>query len=219
MTLKVRSANGGGELRIYGSIDEGLDTEVADALSQYSKQPVTVYVNSPGGFADVGLAVYENLRRHGSIVTTIVDGLAASAGSVIAAAGTIRFSAPSARWMIHKAIVLTQGNANDLRRMASTLDKYDQAIESVYRRIMPGVDIAKMMAAETWFTAQEAVDVGLSTGILEGAQRATTRTTQKLVELIGLVDRKAALAGRLERYRPAKSIRQKLNEIYKAGTR
>jgi ATP-dependent Clp protease, protease subunit len=168
--VKIRD----GQIYLYGDVTATTDSELADALQQFKGQPVTVRINSPGGYADVGLSAYSVLRRHSGRVTTVVDALAASAASVIALGGDVRLTSRTGRWMIHNANASVSGSARVLRTVADVLDYYDQALIEVYAQYMPkGTDIAAMLDRETYLTAQQAVSLGLSTGILETAATAS----------------------------------------------
>ncbi len=90
-----------------------------------------VHINSPGGDAFDGITIYNALASRGN-VTTVVDGLAASAASVIAMAGTERVMSPGSMMMIHDALALCIGNAADMRDTAVLLDKVSDNIASVY---------------------------------------------------------------------------------------
>lgn len=130
-------------------------------------KPVTVRINSPGGDVVEGQAIYNALRRHseeGGAVTIEVDSLAASMASYIAMAGdTIRI-AENAMFMIHLPWTVALGNADQLRQTADVLDKFGESAANVYSK-RSGQDVAKiveMLKAETWITAQEAIDLGLA---------------------------------------------------------
>lgn len=122
-----------------------------------------VRINSPGGDAWDGLAIYNSLRDHPATVTTYVDGLAASAASVILQAGDRRVAAKASQAMIHSAHGLTVGNAVDHREMADLLDQMDGILADVYAG-RAGGDAAgwrAAMKAETWYSGDEALAAGL----------------------------------------------------------
>lgn len=159
-----------GEMFVYGPIgpdfwdDEAITAEsfIRDLGSMGGKR-VTVRINSPGGYVTDGVAIYNALRRYPGGVDVVVDAMAASIASVIALAGESRKTAPGARWMIHRAMVWAGGNINDLKKVVAALEAADKSIVEIYRQVMTG-DIEGLLDAETWFTADEAVEVGLSTG-------------------------------------------------------
>ena len=122
-----------------------------------------VHINSPGGDVFDGLAIYNSLAARQGAVTTIVDGLAASAASFIAQAGTIREIAPGAMMMIHDAHGYGGGNAAELREYADMLDKVSDNLASIYARHSGQADGWRdTMRATTWYTADEAVAAGLA---------------------------------------------------------
>jgi len=137
--------------------------EFADELAGI-KGAIEVHINSPGGDAFDGITIYNALASRGARVTTVVDGLAASAASVIAMAGQKRVMSPGSMMMIHDALALCIGNAADMRDTAVLLDKVSDNIASVYaaHTSAPAADWRRAMVAEGWYTAQEAVDAGLA---------------------------------------------------------
>lgn len=123
-----------------------------------------VHINSPGGDAFDGITVFNALAGRKGAVTTVVDGLAASAASVIAMAGSERVMAPGSMMMIHDALAMCIGNAADMRETAQLLDKVSDSIASVYaaRAGKTGPEWRSAMAGDAWYSAQEAVDAGLA---------------------------------------------------------
>lgn len=127
-----------------------------------------VHINSPGGDVFDGLAIYNALAQRTSNVTTIVDGLAASAASFIAQAGKTRVMSPGAMMMIHDAAGLCVGNAADMRELADLLDKVSDNLADIYAAHSGVADGWRdAMRAESWYTAQEAVDAGLAHRVAE----------------------------------------------------
>lgn len=126
--------------------------------------PVTLRINSPGGDVFAARAVVAAMNAHDGEITAYVDGYAASAASVIMAAADKVVMAQGAFVMIHKAWTLTVGNASDHLDTASLLEKIDGTIAESYaaRSGKDAAHYADLMAAETWFTAQEAVAEGLA---------------------------------------------------------
>ena len=136
--------------------------QFVDELSQVDG-PVEVHINSPGGDAYDGITIYNALRSRGN-VTTVVDGMAASAASIIYMAGSTRTASPGSMVMIHDALALCIGNAADMRDTAGMLDKVSDSIAEVYalHTDTPAAGWRKVMQAEGWYSAQESVDAGLS---------------------------------------------------------
>lgn len=123
---------------------------------------VTVRINSGGGDVNEAMAIYNALARRSATVE--IDGIAASAASYIAMAGKTIRMAENAMLMIHDPWTFAIGNAAELRSRADVLDKYGDGIVNVYatRSGRSKDDVAAKMAAETWFSAAEAVDYGLA---------------------------------------------------------
>jgi ATP-dependent protease ClpP protease subunit len=140
------------------------------ALSQ-TTGPVLMRINSPGGSVFGAQAMVAAMRAHSAPITAQIDSLAASAASVIAAECAECVMAPGAMLMIHKAWGMTIGNSDDHTQVAGLLDKIDGQIAATYARRAGDDDKEKymaMMAAETWFDAEEAVAAGLADRLVEG---------------------------------------------------
>jgi ATP-dependent protease ClpP protease subunit len=146
--------------------------EFAGVLAQVGGD-VDLFINSPGGDLWDGLAMYAALCRHPGQVRVTVDGLAASAASVVAmaaSAGQLVMTAGSLL-MIHEANAVCAGSSADMIAMAGVLDKASDSIAGVYAA-RAGRDAASWraaMAAETWYTPAEAVAAGLADSVLAAA--------------------------------------------------
>jgi ATP-dependent protease ClpP protease subunit len=93
-----------------------------------------------------------------------VAALAASAASVIALAGETRTTSAGGRWMIHRAMAIAIGNADEMRKTVDVLETYDRSLVEIYSQYMGDANVLDLMSAETWYTADEAIAAGLSTG-------------------------------------------------------
>jgi ATP-dependent Clp protease protease subunit len=125
---------------------------------------LTVRINSPGGSVFDGVAIYNALKRHDAAVTVWIDGIAASIASMIAMAGDEVVMPENAMLMLHDPSALVLGTAADMRGMAEALDKMKAGIVAAYRDKSGRGDaeIEALMAAESWLSAEEAVDLGLA---------------------------------------------------------
>ncbi|MFD4932340.1 head maturation protease, ClpP-related, partial [Peribacillus butanolivorans] len=133
-------------------------------LAALDSDEITVRINSPGGDVFDGIAILNALRGHKAKITTVVDGLAASAASFIAMAGDEVVMSRNSEMMIHDASNYCHGNAADMRTCAEDLERVSANIATVYAE-KTGVDATEWrtaMQAETWYSAQEAVDAGLA---------------------------------------------------------
>lgn len=161
-----------GELWLYGVVGGfwfGFDAEsVAAQLRELDVDAITVRVHSPGGNAVDGIAIGNLLRNHRARVTIVVDGMAASAASVLALGGDEIVMSPGSQLMIHDVSLLTYGNAGQLRSDAEWLDKQSQNYAGLYAARAGGTveQWREAMTADdgggTWYTAEEAVTAGLA---------------------------------------------------------
>jgi ATP-dependent Clp protease, protease subunit len=164
------------ELFIYGQIgpaDWGFigGDSVVEALAMLGDGPINVRLNSPGGSVDEAVAAVENLRRHNGEVTVSVDALAASAATLLLVSGFKTTAAPRAMVMIHEPHTIAIGDAASMRKTADILEKYRDSLVDSYAEKMDASrdEILAMVADETWFTAKEALAIGLVDSISEVA--------------------------------------------------
>lgn len=131
-------------------------------LAQADGRRVKLRINSPGGDVFEARAMATAIAQYQGGVDVMIDSLAASAATFVAAAGQSRTMAEGGMWMIHKAWTIAVGNEDDLADTVSMLQKADATILSDYRRITGQEDqqLVDWMAAETWFTGAEAKDAG-----------------------------------------------------------
>jgi ATP-dependent Clp protease protease subunit len=155
--------------------------EDLDALGDVDE--LSVYINSDGGDVFAGQAIHSMLRRHKAKITVYVDGLAASIASVVAMAGDVIRMPRNAMMMIHNPWTIALGNAEDFRKMAEDLDKIRESIITTYQD-KSGMDkdkIVELMDAETWLTAEEAVEYGLADELEETKAVAASLDSGALV--------------------------------------
>lgn len=144
------------------------------ALRGITASTIHLRINSPGGSVFAARAMEQALREHSAKIVVHIDGLAASAATIIAMAGDERIMAKGALFMIHKAWTISWGNADDLLKEAELLEKIDTTLADTYAERTgneSGV-IAGWMRDETWFTAQEALDHGFATSVAEDEAKA-----------------------------------------------
>ena len=158
-------------VQIYGVIGDwwdGLDAAtLADRINALDAGEIEVHLNSPGGIAFDGIAIYNALRQHDADVHVVVDGLAASAASIIAMAGDTITMAVGSQLMVHDASGLCYGQAADMAKTAEILDKISDSIADTYAQHAGGTrdEWRQTMLAETWYTADEAVTAGLADAV------------------------------------------------------
>lgn len=154
------------ELFLYDEIG-GWGTLAEDFISELkavTSPKLRVRVSSPGGSVFEGVALANALRAHPAEVTVQVDGIAASIASVIAMAADRVVVQPQAMVMIHDAAGVCLGNAQDMQDMAALLDKISDNIADAYSSKAGGTreEWRTRMRAESWYTAEEAVEAGLA---------------------------------------------------------
>lgn len=145
--------------------------DLAKEIGDLNGKALTVRINSYGGEVAEGLAIYNLLKSYEGEVTTICDGFACSAASVVFMAGTKRIMPRSSLLMIHNAWTWASGDADDLRKAADDLEKITQPSVEIYTSVsnLDADEIKSMMDAETWIDADEALDFGFATEISEEA--------------------------------------------------
>lgn len=143
--------------------------DLAKEIGDLNGKALTVRINSYGGEVAEGLAIYNLLKSYEGEVTTVCDGFACSAASVVFMAGAKRIMPRSSLLMIHNAWTWTSGDADDLRKAADDLEKITQPSVDIYTSVsnLDADEIKSMMDAETWIDADEALDYGFATEISE----------------------------------------------------
>ena len=148
-----------------GGITAKTIRQTVDRAGAFSE--VMVRINSPGGDAFEGVAIGNVLKSLGKPVNVIVDGVAASAASVIAMCGGTITMASNAMMMIHNAWTFAMGDTKAMSKMADTLKTIDGAIAQTYvdRCGMKMEDVRALMDEETWMTAADALEKGFCTAV------------------------------------------------------
>ena len=129
---------------------------------------ITVWINSPGGDCVAAAQIYNMLMDYKGAVTVKIDGIAASAASVIAMAGTTVLMSPVSMLMIHNPMTVAYGNKEEMEKAIAMLDEVKESIMNAYE-IKTGQSKAKLshlMDAETWMNANKALELGFIDGIL-----------------------------------------------------
>ena len=170
--IKNEADTDNAEMLIYGEIadttwwgDEVTPKQFADDLKALEGKDLTVRVNSPGGDVFAAQAIYNQLKSYAGHVTMRIDGLAASAATIITCAGDTVIMPDNALFMIHnpKGAMCGYYGAKDLADYAKQLDTVRQTIVNVYKKRcanLSDTQIKHKMDDETWMTAQEALEYG-----------------------------------------------------------
>lgn len=159
-----------GEVSIFDEIG-GFGVQLGDFKRDLDavreSKSIRVLLNSPGGSVFDGLAIYNLLAGMREKVQIEVLGIAASAASVIAMAGSTRTMRDGSFLMIHNPWGMTIGNAADMREMAGTLDKVAGELVNIYaaNSALTREEAQAAMDAETWYTAAEAEEAGFVDGV------------------------------------------------------
>ncbi len=150
---------------------------------------ISIRINSPGGDAFEGVAILSLLRAQKKPIDVYVDGIAASAASVIAMAGDTITMGVASMMMVHNAWTFCMGDGDDMRKCGDTLDKVSASIGAAYvaRTGKSAEEIKAIMDEETWMGAQECIDQGFATAIAteepDDAAMALARSFKSLAKL------------------------------------
>ena len=193
-TLKAQ-ADGELELLVYGDIrDQSYDpTEVSAAtfarqLAEHADAKlIRVRINSRGGDAFAGIAIYNLLAAHPARVEVTIEGLAASAASAVAMAGDRIILRRGAQIMIHLPAAFGGGNADEMRRSADTLDRLTSSYASIYaaRTGLSSERLRELMAEEVWLEADEALELGFVDEIAPETVQVVARGATVYVASVG----------------------------------
>ena len=136
--------------------------------------PITVWINAPGGDCSAASQIYTMLMDYKGDVTVKIDGIAASAASVIAMAGTEVLMAPTSLMMIHNPATIAMGDHEDMKKAISMLDEVKESIINAYeiKTSLTRDKLSRLMDAETWMNANKAVELGFADGVLEDEKTA-----------------------------------------------
>ncbi|WP_336810927.1 head maturation protease, ClpP-related [Bosea sp. MMO-172] len=164
----------GNELVLTGTVgaywfEDGFTAaEVSGALARLGRETdIVARLNSGGGIATEGTAIHAAFAAHKGKVDIVVEGIAASAASIIAMAGDSITMALGAVMMIHDASTIAFGDAGELQKRLGELDAISGSMASIYadRTGKPAAEMRDLMKAETWFTAEDAVEAGFADAV------------------------------------------------------
>lgn len=188
--LDIRmKANDVAEVMLYGVIGGGglfdpdgvTAAEFRKELKSIKAGTINLRINSPGGSTIEAAAMLAALDEHKARIEVDIDGLAASAASVVAMAGDVVRINGAALLMIHNPWAMLAGDAAELRKTADVLDMVRETILDAYKRKATASreEIAAWMDAETWFTGQEAVAAGFASEVTGGRAVAACAGLEK----------------------------------------
>lgn len=135
--------------------------------------PITIWLNSPGGDCIAASQIYSMLVDYQGDVTVKIDGLAASAASVIAMAGTKVLMSPTSLMMIHNPATTAFGDHKDMAKAIEMLDEVKESIINAYetKTKLSRTQLSHMMDSETWMNAKKALELGFIDGIIEDSKK------------------------------------------------
>lgn len=206
------------ELLLYGAISDSSWYEdditprlFATELKALGGRPLTVRVNSPGGDVFAAQSIYNLLKSYSGHVTVRVDGLAASAATIVTCAGDTIIMPRNALYMIHNPSTMAWGDAKEMRTTADVLDTVRETILSVYRKRtgdrLTNDELTAMMDEETWLTADEALAYGFVDRIDE-----ESKVTNRIKDGLLIIN---SVSCELDKFKHADRVKQLLN--YKEG--
>ena len=166
-------------LELNGTIaeDSWFDDDVTPAMFKAElfggNGPVTIWINSPGGDCIAASQIYAMLMDYKGDVTVKIDGIAASAASVIAMAGTKVLMAPTALMMIHNPATVAFGDHADMAKAIDMLNEVKESIINAYeiRTNLSHAKLSHMMDETTWMNAKKAIELGFADAILTDEKR------------------------------------------------
>ena len=160
---------------LTGPIEDNLASLICAQLlfleSENPKKEISFYINTPGGVVWSGLAMYDTMQYISSKIMTICIGQAASAGSLLLAAGEkgMRFSLPNSRIMVHQPSGSFQGQVSDIEIQTNEIIRTKKRLNEIYtKHTMKNIkEIESIMERDRYFSAEEAVKFGLIDKIVE----------------------------------------------------
>lgn len=199
----VETENRKADVYIFGDITSWpwLESDVSSYTLEHTIQTladvdeITVHINSYGGEVAEGLAIHNSLKAHPAKITTVCDGFACSAASVVFMAGDERIMNPASLLMIHNAWNYASGNAKELRKAADDLDVISATAAEVYKAKVniSGEQLQQLLDNESWISPAKAVEMGFATGIAdEKKSTAVNQSARKAVfaALCGMAESK-----------------------------
>jgi ATP-dependent protease ClpP protease subunit len=154
------------------------------ALSEHAGEDVTILLDSEGGSVTDGLSIYNAIMQYSGNVTVHIDAICASIATVIACAADKVVMNSNAKFMIHRAWTVAMGNSVEFRSMAEILELMDADIASAYadKTDLPDDELLAMMEAETWMSAEKALELGFVDEINEISRKM--KEQEKKAEVI-----------------------------------
>lgn len=173
------------------------------------KGDITIWINSPGGDCIAAAQIYNMLMDYKGEVTVKIDGLAASAASVIAMAGTKVLMSPASLMMIHNPFTIAIGDSEEMKKAVGMLDEVKESIINAYE-IKTGLardTLSQLMDAETWLNANKAVELKFADAIM-------FKPEDKKIENSYIFSRKAVTNSLISKMKGKESPKQSTEPLY-----
>lgn len=160
------------KINLYGVVGWDFDSAtVKMALDRIDGEDVEVEINSPGGAAYEGISIFNVLKQYDGKVTTVINGLAASAASIFFLAGDERKTLEGSFYMIHNSSNFFFGSysKNEMRKSVAQLEKFDATAAKFYKKYTSIDDPTQKMDDDTFFTTDEMIESGIVSEVVEGS--------------------------------------------------
>lgn len=184
---------------------------------QDGKGDITVWINSPGGDVFAAAQIYNMLMDYKGNVTVKIDGLAASAASVIAMAGTEVQMSPVAMMMIHNPATIAIGDSSEMKKAIDMLEEVKESIMNAYE-IKTGLSrsrISHLMDAESWFNAKKAVELGFADKLLFSKEELEGEEEKELEMEAVMFSRKAVTNSLMSKLIPKPEKKTPIEQLEK----
>ena len=149
-------------------VDDDVTPQIFKNELMRGSGPLALWINSPGGDVFAAAQIYNMLMDYKDDVTVNIDGIAASAASVIAMAGTTVNMSPVAMMMIHNPMTVAIGDSKEMEKAIAMLSEVKESILNAYeiKTSLSRVQLSHLMDAESWFNAKKALELGFADSIL-----------------------------------------------------
>jgi len=181
--LELKKSDKKAELYLYGDIIEDdyvwdkekqyiSSKKVKEQLDNLDGEDLLIHINSFGGMTFEGVSIFNLLMDYPGNVDVQIDGIAASAASIVAMAGKTIKGRSNTMLMIHKGWTWARGNADELRKVADMLEKIDTAADETYMKKFNGTkeELLSLIGNETYLTAEEALEKGFYDEVIETSE-------------------------------------------------
>ena len=188
------------KLFLYGTIGDAWDGVTLEYVrrmsSRLDKTKLTVHINSYGGDATEGVAIRNYIKSTFDEVDVVIDGIAASAASVIATCGNTLTMPSGTTFMIHNPWAYVIGNKSDLLKEIGALESLEQSYRDIYMERFNGTEdeLGVLMENESWLTAEQAETFGFATKTVKDGDSVEPVETQDNLLIVSLLNKYSAKA-------------------------